>query len=127
MYDESIGTSKRKMDDGPQTQIKALRDAVQAAALSDACKRTVAWCLGKLPALYAEFCQTRESRYGDEITRLAQAAVMGLVSTPEISPEAQQLAAKVTKTLQRLHEKFGLPALQLKSIGASPTRSRKVG
>lgn len=100
---------------------------MQAAAISDGCKRTVSWCLGKLPGLYAEFCQTRESRFGEEITRLAQAAVTGLVTTADISPEAQQLAAKVTKTLQRLHEQFGLPALRLKPVGASVSRSQKVG
>ena len=85
---------------------------MQAAAIIGDCKATAAWCLGKLPALYGKFCQTRESRYGDEIARLAQGAVAGLITSED--PKAQRLAAKVAKTLQGLHEQFGLPALHLK-------------
>ena len=100
---------------------------MQAAGIAEGCKRTAAWCLGQLPALYGKFCQTCESRYGDEINRLAQGAVKELVATEPVCREAQQLAAKVAKTLQRLHEQFGLPQLNFKPIDVPPTRPRKVG
>ena len=43
---------------------------------------TVVWCLEQLPGLYAKFCQTRESRYGDEIRRLEQGILGELANSP---------------------------------------------
>src|SRR5262249_28152100 len=58
-------------------------------------KHTVHWCLESLPTLYVKFCQTSESRYGHEITRLVQAVLKELLQRKPISPEAQQLTASI--------------------------------
>jgi hypothetical protein len=115
------------MNQALQDQLGALRDEVQAAAIPTGCKHTAAWCLGKLPALYAKFRQTSESRYGDEITRLVRETLTELVNTKPACPEAQHLAASMTERLRLLHEQLGLPGLGLKAAGASSPRSRKAG
>ncbi len=98
---------------------------MQSASVADGGKRTAAWCLEQLPALYGKFCQTQESRYGDEIARLAQGAVTGLVANEPPCPEVRQLVADVAKALQRLHEQFGLPQIAFKPIDRPATPSRK--
>jgi hypothetical protein len=113
------------MDQTLQAQLAALGDEVGAAAIPDGCKHTAVWCAGRLPGLYAQFRQTSESRYGDEITRLVQAALKELATSQRARPEAEKLAASMTDRLRVLHEQFGLPGLNLTPLGARPTRSRK--
>jgi hypothetical protein len=115
------------MDEALQAHLAALRNEVRAAAITDDCKQTAVWCLGQLPALYAKFCKTSESRYGEEITRLVQGVLKGLANNKPACPEAQQLAASVTDRLRLLHEQFGIPGLNLKPLGATPPRPRKAG
>jgi hypothetical protein len=115
------------MDEVLQAQLVALGDEVGAAAIPDGCKQTATWCLGQLPSLYAQFCQTSESRYGDAITRLVQGALKALGASSRACPEAQHLAARLADRFRHLHEQYGLPALPLKPVGASPARSRKAG
>src|SRR6266436_1569531 len=112
------------MDDAIQGQLTALGDEVLAASIPDGCKRTTAWCIGQLPALYAKFQATSESRYADEITRLVRGALKELVTSHKACPEAQQLAASVTARLGLLHEEFGLPGLNLKLPTTPTPRSR---
>ena len=108
-------------------QLGALADEIRAAAIPSDSKQTVLWCLESLPTLYAKFCQTNESRYGHEITRLVQAAFKELLQREPISPKAQELAARIACRLRLLHEQLGLPDLNVQSPGVSARRSRKAG
>lgn len=115
------------MDKALQVQLSTIVAEVRGAALPESRLHTVAWCLEKLPTLYAQFRQNNESRYVEEITRLVQGVLKELVPEAKASPEARQLAASLIERLKLLHEEFGLPGLNLKIPGVSPPRSRKVG
>jgi hypothetical protein len=115
------------MDEALQAHLTTLRQEVQTAALPEAAQQTILWCLRQLPALYTKFRLSSESRYGDEIARLVQGMVKGLVECRPVCPEAQQLAADIPQRLQVLHEQAGLPDLHLKAPRAASSRSRKVG
>src|SRR5262245_54014863 len=92
------------MDKALQAVVAALGNEVRAAAVPDSCKHTAAWCLGRLPPLYARLRQTNESRYGDEITRLVHAALKALDANQGVCPEGQRLAARIADRLRLLHE-----------------------
>ena len=113
------------MSEALQAQLAVLGRKVRAAAIPEDCKHTTDWCIGKLPILYAKFRETNESRYGEEITRLVQGALKELTTSHGACPEAQKLATNITDRLRRLHERFGLPRLNLKPPAALPTRARK--
>jgi hypothetical protein len=115
------------MDEALQAQLTALGDEVGATSVPDDCKQTVAWCLGQLPSLYVQFRQTCESRYGEAITRLVHGIMKALAASQPACPEAQDLANHFTGRFRLLHEQYGLPALHLKPVGASPRRTRKSG
>src|SRR5262249_42899883 len=63
----------KTMQERLQAQLAALGKGVKGAAMTEGCRQTAAWCVGRLPGLYIKFQQTNESRYGDEITRIVQA------------------------------------------------------
>jgi hypothetical protein len=113
------------MEHAIQVQLVTLGDEVRSAAIPNASKRTTLWCVDKLPALYAKFRLTCESRYGEEIARLLQAALSELVSSETASPATQELAASITERLRLLHEQSGIPGLDLKPPRPAPPRSRK--
>jgi hypothetical protein len=96
--------------------LQAVRDVVDAADLPDEVRERAAWCLGRLPKLYRELAQTSEARFSDEIRRLVQALLVAL------SPASHRTAEAVTLRLAALHERLGLPNLDLK-----PVRQRKTG
>jgi len=108
-------------------QLGALADEIRAAAIPSDSKQTVLWCIESLPALYAKFSQSNESRYGQEITRLVQGVFKELLQSKPICPEAQQLATSIAHRLRFLHEQLGLPDLNVQSPGVSARRSRKAG
>src|SRR5262249_8451847 len=112
------------MEKAIQDQLSELGDEVRAAAIPDASKRTTLWCVDKLPSLYSQFCLTYESRYGEEISRLVQGALNELNSKTAGKAE-QQLAASLTKRLRLLHERSGIPELNLKMPRSLPPRSRR--
>jgi hypothetical protein len=101
------------MGDTLTAQLAALADEVRAGALPDVCKHRVVWCLDQLPPLYANLRQTSESRHGAEITRLVEGMLKALVASQRVAPDAKQLGAGIVDRLQRLHEEFGLPGLNL--------------
>jgi hypothetical protein len=115
------------MADALEAQLGALADEVRAAPIPSECKQTVLWCLEPLPALYAKFNRSSESRYGHEITRLLHAVFKELLQCKPICPEAQQLAASIAHRLRFLHEQLGLPELNVQSPCGSAPRSRRVG
>ena len=107
------------MDKGLETLLRALGKEVRASAIPNDCKHTAGWCIDQLPWLYAQFQQSGESRYGEQISRLFQAVVKGLVESKPVCPAALKLAASIPDRLRRLHDEFGNPALGLKSPTAS--------
>lgn len=113
------------MDDALQAHLRALAAEVRATAIPAERKHTAAWCLGQLPAVYALFRQTNESRHADEITRLLLGVVKELTRGEEACPKARKLAAGIPGRTQLLHEQLGLPRLALKAPAAPATRSRK--
>jgi hypothetical protein len=108
-----------------QKHLAGLENKVMASGLADGCKQTTTWCFRQLPDLYAKFQQTSESRYGMEITRLVQAVLKELANSQKTCPEALKLANGIIDRLKLLHEELGIPALNLKSLGALPPRPRK--
>jgi hypothetical protein len=114
------------MDEALQSYLAAMGMAVREAALSADAQHTALWSLGQLPALYAKFCLTSESRYGDEISRLVQGMLKGLVESKPACPAAHSLAASIPDRLRLLHEQAGLPGLHLKAPAVPSRRFRKV-
>jgi len=116
------------MDEPLQGYLVALGNEVRATDLSADATQTALWGLDQLPMLYAKFRLSNESRYGDEITRVVQGVLQGLLESKPASTAAQQLAARIPERLRHLHEEAGLPGLLLKAPRvAATTRSRKVG
>jgi hypothetical protein len=112
------------MKDAVQTQLSELGKHVRNARISDDSKQTTLWCVSKLPGLYADFCQTNDSRYGDEIARLVQGALDDLANGKTASKETMKLGASITERLRSLHEESGIPHLRLKSPRTPASRSR---
>ena len=48
-------------------------------------KEGIARCVRQLPALYTQYRQTNESRYGEQIARLVQEVLKSLEGCPEAS------------------------------------------
>jgi hypothetical protein len=107
----SMGATMEKV---LMSTLTSLSKSVEATAVSPDCKHTVAWCLGKLPALYAHYQATNESRYGDEITRLVQALIKELTRKTDECQEAYVIANGMIERFQLLHERLNLPTLVLK-------------
>ncbi|HEY1860714.1 MAG TPA: hypothetical protein VGG61_10190 [Gemmataceae bacterium] len=115
------------MGRGFQAQLAALGKQVRAAAISGDWKHTSDSCFGRLPALYEKFCQTNESRYGEEISRRLQVMLNELASDERNCLEARKLSTRITVRLRLLHEQFGIPAFALKAPAPSRSDSPKAG
>jgi hypothetical protein len=113
------------MQEPLQAQLAVLGKGIQAAAMTESCRRTAAWCVGRLPGLYTRFQQTNESRYGDDITRIVQALLDELTGSEKTRPGTRQLADQITDQFRLLHETFGLPRLHLKLHAAGSSCPRK--
>jgi hypothetical protein len=105
--------------------IRAVEGEVRSTSLTDDAKHTAVWCVRQLPALYDKFGRTSESRYGDEISRLVQAALRTLADGSGNCPASRELATSIPARLQSLHQRFGVPALKLDAPAAPRARSRK--
>ena len=106
-----------------RAEVAGITNWVEAAALARDARDTVVWCLGQLPALYDQFCQTYEKRFAEEILRLEQGVLGKLAESHRSSP----LAEAVLERLRLLHECFGLPGLSFRLPHALSPRSRKAG
>ena len=113
------------MDEAVQAHLAALEAEVRTAALSEGGKHTALWCLGQLLPRYAQYRQTRESRYGEEITRLVQAVLRMLATPPGTFPGSEALAASLLVRLHLLHEQLGIPRLDFGLPAAAKPRPRK--
>ena len=114
------------MDEALQTLVTELTADVRTAAIPDDAKHTATWCVGQLAVLYAKYSQTSESRYADEITRMVRALLKEMDKCKASSSAPQSLTAKITERFRLLHERFGLPTLQLPvAVRPSTPRSRK--
>jgi hypothetical protein len=91
---------------------------VEEADVAEAPRQAIAWCLRQLPRLYRELARTAESRYADEITRLARAMLKALAGG------APGVAEALVARLHALHGRLGLPALDLKPP-APPKRPKR--
>src|SRR5262245_52206911 len=115
------------MDEAKQAHLAALEAEVRAAALSEAGQHTALWSLRQLLPRYAQYHQTRESRYGEEITRLVRGLLKGITEGPGGGPSVQRLAKRILDRLRILHEQLGLPGLGLPAPKPPSRRSRKAG
>jgi hypothetical protein len=98
----------------------ALQPALEITTLTDERKQFISKSVVKLAALYEQFRETNESRFGDTITKVVQAILREL----EACPEARKLDADFREGLHALHEELGIPALQLKPAKV-PSRPKK--
>src|SRR5262249_12148627 len=114
------------MNDPLQAPLGELIREVEAAAFPVEGKHSAAWCVRQLPALYAKFRQTSESRYGEGITRLVRAVLRRLADPTGAFPGSEALAASLLVRLHLLHEQFGIPRLDFGPPAAVKPRPRKV-
>jgi hypothetical protein len=113
------------MGDALQAQLVELVGEVGAAPIPATSKHSAVWCVEQLPALYAKFHQTSESRYGAEIIRLVRAVLRMLATPPGTFPGSEALAASLLVRLHLLHEQFGIPRLDFGLPGGAKPRPRK--
>ena len=69
------------MDSEVPLELVALQRLVEEADLAEKPRQAIAWCLKQLPRLYRELARTAESRYADEISRLARAMLKELAAS----------------------------------------------
>ena len=102
-----------------------MEKAVRSTAVPADRREVIAGLVRRLPALYTQFRETNESRWGEEITRVVQAVLKDL----EACPESRKLDAAFRAKLSLLHEELGVPKLALKSVpkppGPKKTRKKK--
>jgi hypothetical protein len=101
------------MGDAIHARLVKLVGTVGAAAIPGDSGHSVAWCLDQLPALYAKFHQTNDSRYGEEITRLVRAVLKLLADPSGAFPVSEALAESLLVRLHLIHEQFGIPRLDI--------------
>jgi hypothetical protein len=94
-------------------ELVALRALVRRADLADAARHTALWCLDQFPGLYADYQRDYSSRYGDAIARLTQGVLMRL-GEQGMGKDAGRVAKALVARMGGLHERLGLPALDLR-------------
>jgi hypothetical protein len=97
------------------TDLQAIRDVVNATQLTDEARQTVAWCMDQLPGLYGNLARTYDAKYSDDIRRLVQAILTHLGAAK--TPAARRAADAVTLQVLAMHERLGIPTLDLKPAG----------
>jgi hypothetical protein len=112
------------MEPGGLAELVALRTLLQKARLADEVRHAALWCLDQLPKLYADFCRTYESRFGDEILRLVR-AILKRVAEGGPGEDAARVAHAFVTKLTGLHVRLGLPPLILK-LAVPVARGRAV-
>jgi hypothetical protein len=95
------------MESSLMTELAAVRAQCDSATATGNARKTADWCLGHLPDLYRQFCQTNDIRYGDEIRRLIQGLLMALNDA--------DAGNAITERLRAMHTRLGIPALDFGS------------
>jgi hypothetical protein len=97
--------------------LQAIQELIGGAALLAEGRQTLLWCLGQLPPLYQQLCQTYESRHGDDILRL----VRGMLQA------APELTEGILDRLEAMQGRLGTPGPDLFSLrGGKRPRPRRV-
>jgi hypothetical protein len=96
------------------TELRGVHTIVGKATLTPALRKQLLDGLAKLPALYEGLEQTYESRFHDAIIRAARLMLKNLADADEESPDAQRVAEGIVTRLQAMHERLGIPNLNLK-------------
>ena len=97
-------------------ELTSINRLFEAADLADGPRQTVASCLKKLPELYEKLASTYENRYADEILRLLRAM---LAFAPGLAEELISLS-------RSMHERLGLPGLDLRALAPAKQPKRRV-
>ena len=110
------------MHESIRTHFKDLEEAVRSTGVPADRREVIAGLVRRLPALYTQFRETNDSRWGEEIARVVQAVLKDL----EACPEARKLDAAFRAKLSLLHEESGVPKLALKSAPSpGPKKARR--
>ncbi len=96
-----------------QTELDAIRTLIETADLAAEAKQTALWWLGQLPGLYADFLNGYDSRHGVAIARLTQGLLMRLAEKGA-GEDAGRVADALVIQLAGMHQRLGLPALDLR-------------
>jgi hypothetical protein len=105
------------MDAEPLPELAAVRALIESSELPSEARQTTLWCLGQLTRPYGELLRTQEQRFADAIQGLAQAMLKHLSGYGGAG-----VADAFIAHLHALHERLGLPPLNLSPAGR---RSRK--
>jgi hypothetical protein len=105
-------------------ELARIRALVKRAKLLADAEHGILWCLDQLPHLYAEFCRTCESRFGDAILRLAQAVLKKLAESG-LGTAALRVSAALVTQLAGLHERLGLCTLALRPVSPAAVLVKK--
>ena len=111
------------MHEAIQAHFQGLEDALRTTAVPADRQEVIAASVQRLAALYAQFRQTNDGRYGEQISRLVQ----GVLNDLQACPQARKMDAPFREGLRLLHEELGVPGLTLKPAPPppSPRKARK--
>jgi hypothetical protein len=109
------------MHESIRAHFEELEEALRATAVPAERREVIAGSVRRLPALYAKFRETNDSRHGEEIARLVQ----GVLKDLEACPQARDLDAAFREKLRLLHEELGVPALALKPAPRPPASGKR--
>lgn len=107
------------MDADQLPELVTARGLLEAADMADDARQTALWCLRQLPEQYSELARTYDSRYLDEVLRLARVASQKVADSP--------VADAVRVQLVRVHQRLGFGVLELKTARSPARRTRKAG
>src|SRR4051794_40363320 len=99
-----------------QAHFQTLENAVKTTDIPADRQDVIATSIGRLAALYTEYRETNESRYGDQITRVVQSLLKEL----EACPKSQKRDADSRAGRRLLHEELATPPLPLKALAPPP-------
>jgi hypothetical protein len=104
------------MNESIQKHFRELEEAIRSTAIPAERREVITRLVRRLPALYKEFRETNDARWGAEITLMVQAVLKDM----EVCPEARKLDAAFREKLRLLHEELGVPKLTLKAAPSRP-------
>ncbi len=94
-------------------ELASVQRLVEGAVTAGAPRQAVLWSFRQFPALYEGLRDTCESRFADDIARLARVVLRALADSAPDSPKAPAAAEAVVARLRAMHVRLGIPALDL--------------